>query len=210
MNKNKSFDLRLLVDLFFSFARISLFTVGGGPAMIPLVIDLATEKKKWLSNEEMMECLTVCQSLPGGIIINMASYIGRRLLGTKGMITAAIGVVAPTTVLAVLVGIFLGNLGDNVYAAGAVQGAKAAAVGLVLATFIKLGKNTFDKPYYWAIAAAVILAIVVLHVFAIWAIIAGGAIGWFVYMAKKAINAKNKKEADKIKDIDKTKERGEP
>ena len=192
----------MLIDLFFSFARISLFTVGGGPAMIPLVMDLATEKRNWLSKEEMIECLTVCQSLPGGIIINMASYIGRRLLGTKGMIAAAIGVVAPTTILAVLVGIFLGNLGENIYAAGAVQGAKAAAVGLVLATFIKLGKNTFDKPFYWIIAIAVILTIVVLHVFAIWAIIAGGVIGWIVHMASKANNI-NMKEVEKKKETDK-------
>jgi chromate transporter len=88
----RSNSWRLLADLFFSFVRISLFTVGGGPAMIPLVMDLATEKKGWLSNDEMLVCLTVCQSLPGGIIINMASYIGRRLLGTKGMIAAAFGV----------------------------------------------------------------------------------------------------------------------
>ena len=201
MNKNKTSDPGLLADLFFSFARISLFTVGGGPAMIPLVIDLATEKRKWLTNEEMMECLTVCQSLPGGIIINMASYIGRKLLGTKGMIAGAIGVVAPTTVLAVLVGLFLGNLGENVYAAGAVHGAKAGAVGLVLATFIKLGRKTLDKPYYWAIAFAVIFAIIVFHVFAVWVIIAGGAIGWIVYMMKKANNTKKaekKKETGKL------------
>jgi len=153
--------------------------------MIPLVIDLATEKKGWLSGDEMMECLTVCQSLPGGIIINMAAYIGRKLLGTKGMIAAAAGVVAPTAILAVLVGIFLGQLGDNIYAAGAVHGAKAAAVGLVLATFIKLGKTTFNKPYYWLIAIAVILVIVVLHVFAIWVIITGGAIGWIIHMAAR-------------------------
>jgi chromate transporter len=180
--RSRSSDRKLLIDLFFSFAKISLFTVGGGLAMIPLVMDLATQKRGWLSSEEMMDCLAISQSLPGGIIINMASYIGRRLLGTKGMIAAAFGVVAPTAVLVVLIGIFLANFGENIYAAGAVQGAKAAAVGLVLATFIKLGKTTFNKPVFWVIAIAVIFLIVVLHVFAIWLIIAGGAIGWIVYM----------------------------
>ena len=173
------------MDLFFSFAKISLFTVGGGVAMIPLVMELATEKKGWLSKEDMMECLVVCQSLPGAIIVNMASYIGRRLLGTGGMIVAALGAVAPTAVLAVIVGIFIGNLGDNIYATGAVQGAKAAAMGLVLATFIKLGRNTFGKPVYWAIAFATIVAVAILHVSAIWLIVAGGVIGWIVYMANR-------------------------
>ena len=176
---------RLLLDLFLSFARISLFTVGGGPAMIPHVMELAVEKKGWLSKEDMMECLIVCQSLPGGIIVNMASFIGRRLLGTKGMIASTLGAVAPTAILAVLVGLFLGNLGENIYATGAVQGAKAAATGLVLATFIKIGRNTFNKPVYWVVAFISIAAVVVLKISAIWIIIAGGLIGWIIYMANR-------------------------
>lgn len=150
--------------------------------MIPLVMELATEKRNWLSKEEMIECLTVCQSLPGGIIVNMASFIGRRLLGTKGMIISAFGVVAPTAVLAVVVGLFLGNLGDNAFALGAVQGAKAAAVGLVLATFIKLGRDSFKSPVYWVIAIAVISFIILFHISAIWVIIAGGLAGWIIHM----------------------------
>ena len=177
--------IKSLADLFFSFARISLFTVGGGPAMIPLVMELATDKRGWLSKEDMVECLTVCQSLPGGIIINMASYIGRRLYGTVGMIFAAFGAVIPTAALAVIIGVFLGNVGDSVITIGAVTGAKAAAAGLVLATFIKLGKNTLKKPLNWAIALAAIVLIVVLHVSAVWIIVAGGAVGWLVYQVTK-------------------------
>ena len=153
--------------------------------MIPLVMELATERRRWLSKEEMIECLTVCQSLPGGIIVNMASYIGRRLLGTKGMIISAFGVVAPTAALAVVVGLFLGNLGDNVFALGAVQGAKAAAVGLVLATFIKLGRDTFKSPVFWIIAIAVVAVIILLHISAIWVIIAGGFAGWIIHMLSR-------------------------
>ena len=184
-NTRKQTSSRILADLFFSFARISLFTVGGGPAMIPLVMELATDKKGWLSKEDMMDGLIVCQSLPGGIIINMASYIGRRLMGTRGMIISVLGVVAPTAILVVLVGLFLGNLGDNVFAEGAIQGAKAAAAGLVLATFIKLGRDAFKKPIYWVAAFVTIFLIVVLHVSAIWIIIAGGIVGWIYYMANR-------------------------
>ena len=168
---------RLLADLFFSFAKISLLTVGGGPAMIPLVVDLATERRGWLTKEEMMDCLTIAQSLPGGVIVNMATYIGRRLCGTIGMLIAAFGVVFPSAVLAVIVGVLLGNLGDNMYVTGALTGAKAAAAGLVLATFFKLGAANLRSGLSWIIALCAMAAIVIFHVSAIFVIIAGGLLG---------------------------------
>jgi len=183
MNNKTPGHTKLLADLFFSFAGISLFTVGGGPAMIPLVIDLASVRRNWLSKDDMMECLTVCQSLPGGVIMNMSAYIGRRLCGLPGMLWAVLGAILPTATLAILVGILLGALGENTYALGAIQGAKAAAAGLVFVSFVRLGKGAFQKPVLWVAAFAAMAVIVVLHVSVIWVIIAGGFVGWVVYQA---------------------------
>ena len=154
--------------------------------MIPLVVDMATGRRRWLSEEEMMDCLTVSQSLPGGIIVNMATYIGRRLCGTKGMLAAAFGAIFPTAALAVVVGVLLGNFGDNVYVLGAIQGAKAAAVGLVLATFFKLGFKNFKMKTSWTIAVCAMVAVIIFHVSAIWVILAGGFLGWLLSKRKRA------------------------
>ena len=180
MTKGRLPPLKLLVDLFFSFAKISLFTVGGGPAMIPLTIDLATKRRSWLSQEEMLDCVTIAQSLPGGVIVNIATYVGKRTGGIAGMLAAVVGVVFPTATLAVVVGLLLGNLGDNIYAAGAVQGAKAAAVALVVSACVKLGGNALKKPLHYALALGALVAILVLHVSAIWTIVAGGLVGWLM------------------------------
>jgi len=177
MKSEKPVTPKLLADLFFSFARISLFTVGGGPAMIPLVVEMATEKRGWLSKEEMIDCLTIAQSLPGGIIVNMAAYIGRRQCGTAGMLAASFGVFTPTAALAVIVGVLLGGFGDNAYVLGAIQGAKAAAVGLVLAAFIKLGTSNLKTRRPWVIAFCAMAAIIIFHVNAIFVILAGGVLG---------------------------------
>jgi len=176
---------KLLADLFFSFAKISLLTVGGGPAMIPLVMNLATERRGWLSQDEMTDCLTIAQSLPGGVIVNMATYIGARLCGVPGMIAATFGAIFPTATLAVVIGLLLGNIDGNVYAAGAIQGAKAAAVGLVLAAFIKLGSNAFKKPAQWIIAGAAMAVVIIWHISPVWAIVAGGLSGWMIYRLKR-------------------------
>jgi len=180
MKSERIVSPKLLADLFFSFAKISLFTVGGGPAMIPLVVEMATEKRGWLSKEEMMDCLTISQTLPGGVIISMATYIGRRLCGTAGMLFAAFGVISPTAVLAVVVGVLLGNFGENIYVLGALTGAKAAAAGLVLPTFFKLGAANLKSGLAWVIAVCAMMAVVVFHVSAILVIIAGGVLGLFL------------------------------
>ena len=157
--------------------------------MIPLVVNLATERRGWLSEEDMMDCLTIAQSLPGGIIVNMATYIGKRVAGIPGMIVAAIGVTFPTATLAVIVGVTLGNLWDSVYVTGAVHGAKAAAAGLVLATFIKMGASVLKTPVNWALAAAAMAAVLIFHVSVIWIIIAGGAFGYIRYRARRGAAA---------------------
>ena len=194
--RSKKETIKLLADLFFSFARISLFTVGGGVAMIPLVMDLAVKKKGWFSEEEMLECLTISQSLPGGIIVNMGSFIGKRLCGTLGMLMAAIGAVFPTATLAVIVGVFLGGLDDNVYALGAMQGAKAAAVAIVIITFFRLGTKTLNKSVQWIVAVIVIVLIIVLHVSPIWLILAGAGLGLLIYhvQRKRIVNDDKQKE----------------
>ena len=42
------------LKLFYTFAKIGMFTIGGGYAMIPL-IEREIVKKKWMSKEEFME-----------------------------------------------------------------------------------------------------------------------------------------------------------
>ncbi|MDR1571089.1 MAG: chromate transporter, partial [Clostridiales Family XIII bacterium] len=112
-----------LWDLFSSFFVISLVTVGGGAAMIPLVVDFAVERKKWLSEEGMVDCLAVCQSLPGAIIINIATYIGKKTGGLAGALAAALGSVAPAFATIMLVMLFIDRLGGNSHLAGALDGA---------------------------------------------------------------------------------------
>ena len=68
----------LLWQLFASFFKIGLFTIGGGLAMIPLLERIAVKDKKWFTEEEMMDCLAVSQSLPGVVAVNMATYVGKR------------------------------------------------------------------------------------------------------------------------------------
>ena len=127
-----------LINLFWEFFKIGLFTIGGGAAMIPQIQQVATEEKKWLDNEEMLDCIALGQSLPGVIAINIGTYVGYRKRGIAGALAATIGVVLPAFVSILVLVAVLGAIGDNRFVAGAFMGIKAAVCGLLIVTSVKL------------------------------------------------------------------------
>ena len=92
-----------LTELFLSFFKIGLFTFGGGYAMISLIEDLCVDKKKWISEEEMMDLTVIAESTPGPIAINCATYVGYRRGGIAGAVAATVGVVLPSFIIIYLI-----------------------------------------------------------------------------------------------------------
>ena len=80
------------LHMFLVFVKIGLFTIGGGPAMIPLIRDEFVEKQKWIRDEDITDVLALSQSLPGVIAVNASTFLGYRLGGLKGSLVATIGV----------------------------------------------------------------------------------------------------------------------
>ena len=72
-----------LSELFMTFFRIGLFTFGGGYAMISQIKEAVVEKKKWLSDDELMEIITIAESTPGPIAINLATFVGYKRKGVN-------------------------------------------------------------------------------------------------------------------------------
>ena len=88
--------MKKYLELFLTFFKLGLFTFGGGYAMIPSLKEIVVEKKKWLSEEEMLEILAISESTPGPIAINMATFIGYRQKKVLGSVCSTLGVVLPS------------------------------------------------------------------------------------------------------------------
>lgn len=164
-------------NLFWEFFKIGIFTIGGGMAMIPQIQQVVVKDKGWLSEEEMVDCIAVSQSMPGVIAINSATYIGRKTNGFSGAAAATTGVIAPSFLIIILIVSFLGMVGENHYIQGAFVGIKAAVCGLILISAVKLGKQVLKGPFQWILAVAAFLAIGVFGITAVWAVLAGAVIG---------------------------------
>jgi chromate transporter len=102
-----------LSALFWVFAKIGLFTVGGGAVMLPLIQDSVVNKKNWLNEDEFADMLAITNSAPGAFTINAAIYIGYLQRGLIGATAAMLGMVTPSVVIIVALA-YLILLGKNV------------------------------------------------------------------------------------------------
>lgn len=123
--------MSILWELFYIFAKIGLFTFGGGYAMISIIEDTCVERKKWISHEEMMNMMVIAESTPGPIAINCATYVGYKLAGFVGAAAATFGIVLPSFAVIFVISKFLDNFLELTVVANAFQGIKIA-VGIII------------------------------------------------------------------------------
>ena len=173
-----------LFVLFLAFFKTGFFTVGGGYAMMPIIQRVIVEEKKWLTETEMIDCLAVCQALPGAIAVNAATYIGNKRNGITGAAVATIGMLMPSVICITAVVLLLGALGQSTYISGAFTAIKASACGLITVTVFDMAKKVLRKPFHWTVALLVFIAIGIFEIMAVIPIILGGTAG-IVYMAVK-------------------------
>ncbi len=123
----------IYLTLFLEFFKMGLFTFGGGYAMIPLIEETVL-KYGWLTEARFSEMLGVCESTPGPVAINMATYIGSVQGGILGSILATLGVVLPSFIIILLIAAILKNFTHHPIFKGFVSGVQPVVIGLILST----------------------------------------------------------------------------
>jgi len=137
--------MHILADLFFTFARIGLFTFGGGYAMIALIENHCVERKQWITHDEMMDVTVIAESTPGPIAINCATFTGYKKAGVPGAIVATLGMVVPSFLVIYLISLFLDNFLELTVIANAFKGIKIAVGILILDAAITMIRKMHKK-----------------------------------------------------------------
>ena len=133
--------MNIYLELFLAFFKIGLFTFGGGYAMISLVMETCVSKN-WLSESEVLNFIAICESTPGPIAINMATFVGSSQGGILGSVCATLGVVLPSFIIILIIAMVLNNLLKIKGVQAFIDGIKPTIVGLISATFITLFLST--------------------------------------------------------------------
>lgn len=138
--------MHILADLFFTFAKIGLFTFGGGYAMISLIEDICVTKKQWITHEEMMNMTVIAESTPGPIAINCATFVGYKHGGIAGSVLTTVGMVLPSFVIIYLISGVLDHFLEIPLVANAFRGIKIGVGVLILRVAITMLKKMQKKP----------------------------------------------------------------
>ncbi len=98
--------MSILLQLFFSFIQVGLFSVGGGYAAIPLIQNQIVEVHGLMTLQEFTDLITIAEMTPGPISINSATFVGIRLAGIPGAILCTIGCILPSFFICLLLAYF--------------------------------------------------------------------------------------------------------
>ena len=145
---------RRVWHLFFFFFRIGFFTFGGGWSIIAQMSREFVEKRAWVSEQELMDMVSVAQSLPGIMIINCAVQFGYSMGGVICAFAAAFGVALPSFLVLIAVTYCYNTLSQNAYVARALVGVRAAVVPIIVSAVLKLRRAALEKRIGWILAIA--------------------------------------------------------
>jgi chromate transporter len=169
-----------LVDLFLAFMQISLSGFGGA---INWAHRALVQQRRWMSDEDFTETLSLCQILPGPNIVNFAMCLGQRQHGLSGALAALAGVIAVPLCIFVILGVLYTEFGQISVIHGILSGISAAAAGFIITVGIRLARPHRDKPIsaLFGLAAFVGVGIVRFPLFDVMLVLApiGVAIAWW-------------------------------
>ena len=181
----------ILLELFFTFFIIGLFTIGGGYAMLSLIQTQVVTEHGWLDEHTFTDIVAISQMTPGPIGINSATYVGYTVLAESGApqilcvlgsFTTSLAVVLPSFLIVLTMCRVYYKFSNNAVFEGFMNGLKPAVVGLIGASALLLvTPENFPDWKSWVLFGAAFLIAWVWKVNPIYTIIGGGVLGLILY-----------------------------
>jgi chromate transporter len=172
-----------VLQIFLEFLLIGATSFGGG--VVAYLRGGLVAKRAWLDDKAFVELLSISQSLPGLNSTNMAILVGDRLRGLSGALAGLVGMCLPGGLLMFVVGIFYHEHGDRPLVTAALKGVAAAAVGLILATAVQLGKRSLEHSSDLVFVALTIIGVNRLHQSVLTVLVVVGLIAILWYRPRK-------------------------
>ena len=172
-------------ELFSTFFRIGIFTLGGGYAVIPLIEAEVVEKRKWIDKQLFLDLIAVAQTCPGVFAINIATFIGYRLRGFSGALCTTLGTALPSLLIILAIAMFFQNFQHIPWVAAMFAGIRPAVVALMaVPTFNMARKAQIGWTNCWIPVATAIL-IWLCGVNPIYIILIAGVSGYIYHLLTK-------------------------
>lgn len=172
--------MKTYLILFWIFAKIGTFTLGGGYAMLPLIERELVDKGRYLDEQEFLDATAVAQAAPGILAINIAILSGYKMKGFCGSVCCALGAALPSFIIILLIALFFHNFKENPIVQRVFLGIRPAVVALIAVPVFRLAKTagiTYKTAWLPAVSA---LLVWLLGVSPVYVVLAAG-LGGFLY-----------------------------
>lgn len=195
------------LNLFLVMFKIGLFTFGGGYAMISLLESELVAKRKWLENDEFLNVVAIAESTPGPVAINAATYVGYKLAGVWGALSATVAVALPSFSIIFLISLFFDAFLSLKYVAYAFDGIQVCVIFLILSAgvkmLIKLEKTVWNI-VVTSLVIAVMIALSVLSIAfsSVWYILITAGLALLLYLFSY-LRARRKENSENMPDEEK-------
>ena len=166
-----------LLPLFLTFLKIGGFTFGGGYAMIPIIQREIVEKKKWITDDDILEIIAIAESTPGPIAINSATFVGYRVGGYLGAMLATLGVVLPPFCIIFAISFVLRQFSELKAVKYAFWGIRAGVLALICKALWSMYKKVNKGLVPYIIMALAFIAVAVFDINVLYVIIGCAVIG---------------------------------
>lgn len=167
-------------DLFWTFFRVGLFTLGGGLAMTTVVRHELVLKRRWIKDKDFMAELSTATLVPGAIAVNLAFLQGRYLRGRTGALAAVLGTILPSFVIMLLIASFAIPYFSHPHVKAFFRGCSIAVGGqLAFAGFV-FGKKHLRTWHNVLVCLLGLSLVGLLGLHPVWAVIAAGGLGYFL------------------------------
>lgn len=142
-----------------SFARLGMIGFGGGLGMLALIRQEVTERRRWLTDEQMGVGVALGQMLPGPFVSNYVEYVGYELRGVKGMTVAVVALLLPGLVLMCLLSWLYFSFGSVPLIARLFAGIQPVVVGIMAWATWSIGRANIKRRQQLFIAGLAAVAL---------------------------------------------------
>ena len=167
-----------------AFLKLGTTGFGGGIAVISQIRRLVVHQKRWMTEEEFLDAVSLAQSLPGANAANATTYVGLRLGGIRGAAVSVVSFIFPSFLMMIALTIAHSYLYKFPDAQRIFQGFNAAVVGLIAATVTKLGKTAMQQQWHLELGVAAGFMLIFTATTIAEVVLIAGVVGIFIQFYK--------------------------
>lgn len=185
-----------------TFLQLGATGFGGGIAVIGQIRRVVVRERRWLSEEEFLDAVSLAQSLPGANAANAITYVGLKLGGLRGALVSVSSFILPSFLMMIALTVAHGHLSERPDAKLIFQGFNAAVVGLIAATTARLGQTAMQRQWHLELGVAAGFVLIFTDTTVAEVVLLAGIIGVFIQSFKGRVRQRLRKQLRKERQAD--------